>query len=87
MLALPFSFYHKERRNLQQVNQGEKIAQIACRVAASSNQRVNRTARSGFFLNIETTLERGYFQLFFWKPLLPVTLGVIPHKEYKHGKN
>jgi len=46
VLALPFSFYHKERRNLQQVNQGEKIAQIACRVAASSNKSFNQTANS-----------------------------------------
>jgi len=43
VLALPFSFYHKERRNLQQVNQGEKIAQIACRVAASSNKSFHLT--------------------------------------------
>jgi len=42
VLALPFSFYHKERRNLQQVNQGEKIAQIACRVAASSNKLLHK---------------------------------------------
>ncbi|WP_158406130.1 hypothetical protein [Desulfobacula toluolica] len=37
---------------------GSPLRRVPC---PAHNQRVNRTARGGFLLNIETTLERWYF--------------------------